>query len=791
MADEPTKHDNKKYLSIANIATTKTTKANLTAAARQSQRLVRLGNLLNLALTIGAALVTSSGLSIVQLLENQVLSAFFQIRGPLVPPEDIVVLAIDEDSISVPEQYYKTDPQKYAYLEPLSKFPFKRATYAQVIEKLMQAGAKSVALDVIFDLPSAYGDEDDRQLQAVLQKYGSKVTLAAQYEDRESRFGSVTQLMLPYEKFRDTGALIGTVNFPLEVDGKIHRLASEFAKSLSADDILVDKVASFEAAALKSAQVKYPQLKGERIYFLGPNGTFEPIPLWHVFDPQNWNTYLQQGKVFANKIVIIGATAQLSNDYHAVAVGNDAVSTQKMAGVEIHANAIATLKEGKAITPAIKSPFLQAVFVLVLVGGTSFLVTRSKSGWNRLMLSLAVASGWASISYVSFIYAQLLFPTAIPILAIAFCGLSYFGTEIVREKVRTRQIVDVFQKYKTSPVVQEIISQQQELQDLLQQRDIAVAGKILSGRYKIVKVLGYGGFSETYIAEDTQRPRNPRCVVKQLKPSNTEAKGLELARRLFNSEAQTLEKLGSHAQIPQLLAYFEQDAEFYLVQEYIIGHPLNQELPSGRGVIEDKVIAIVRELLQILVFVHENSVIHRDIKPSNIIRRDSDNKLVLIDFGAVKEISLAQTENQEQTPFTIGIGTRGYAPSEQCFGRPQYNSDIYAVGMIAIKALTGVVPHELPRDDHEEVKWSDKAFVSQGFAQILSKMVRDDYKQRYQSATAVLADLDQLASSPSKNFPQPDNIITQTDKSLLQQDDSSMSTEISLDESDLPTTRWP
>jgi CHASE2 domain-containing sensor protein/tRNA A-37 threonylcarbamoyl transferase component Bud32 len=783
MADEPTKHDNKKYLSTANIAATKTTKASLTVAARQSQRLVRIGNLLTLAVAIGAALLTGSGLSLVQLLENQVLSTFFQMRGPLVPPEDIVVLAIDDQSISTPEQYYKTDPQKYAYLEPLSKFPFKRATYAQVVEKLMQAGAKAVALDIVFDLPGSYGDEDDRQLQAVLQKYGSKITLAAQYEISQSHQGVFTQLRLPYEKFRNTRALIGTVNFPVEADGKIHRLAVEFTKSLSEDDILADKVPSFEEAVLGSAQVKYPQLKGNRIYFWGPAGTFEPIPFWYVLDPQNWQTYLQQGKVFQNKIVIIGATAQLTNDYHSVAVGNDLLSAQQMAGVEIHANAIATLMQGKAIAPAIDSPPLQALFVLILVQVTSLFIAKSKSGWKRFVFSLVVASGWGSISYFSFIYAQLLLPTAIPILAIAVCGVSYLGTEIARDKIRTRQIVDVFQKYKTSPVVQEIISQQQELQDLLQQRDIAVAGKILSGRYKIVKVLGCGGFSETYIAEDTQRPGNPRCVVKQLKPANTESKGLELARRLFSSEAQTLEKLGSHPHIPQLLAYFEQDAEFYLVQEYIIGHPLNQELPSGRAVMEDQVVAIVKELLQILVFVHENHVIHRDIKPSNIIRRDSDNKLVLIDFGAVKNISLPQTENQDQTPFTIGIGTRGYAPSEQCFGRPQYNSDIYAVGMIAIKALTGIVPHDLPRDDHEEVKWSDKAFVSHGFAKILSKMVRDDYKQRYQSASQVLADLDQLANQSDTSLP----LRNQS----LEQDDSSISTEISVDESDLPTTRWP
>lgn len=441
MAEEPTEKINKKNGSTANIASNKTTKATLTAAARQSQRLVRLGNILTVALTMGAALLTTSGLSLVQLLENQAISAFFHIRGPLIPPEDIVILAIDDQSISVPEQYYRTDPQKYAYLEPLSKFPFKRVAYAQVVEKLMQAGAKSVALDVVFDLPGSYGNEDDRQLQGVLQKYSGKVTLAAQYEISQSHQGFFTQLRLPYEKFRHDEASIGTVNFPVEVDGKVHRLGSEFTKILGGVDALTDKIPSFDQAVLGTAQVKYPRSAGERIYFWGPAGTFATIPFWHVLDPQNWNTYLQQGQVFQDKIVIIGATAQLANDYHAVAVSSAWLSPEKMSGVEIHANAIATLMKGKAIAQAIPSQSLQALFVLGLVGGTSFIITRSKSGFKRFILSLAVASGWGSVSYISFVYAQLLFPTAIPMLAIAFCGISYLGTEVAKEKIRDRKSV--------------------------------------------------------------------------------------------------------------------------------------------------------------------------------------------------------------------------------------------------------------------------------------------------------------------------------------------------------------
>jgi CHASE2 domain-containing sensor protein/tRNA A-37 threonylcarbamoyl transferase component Bud32 len=772
MAEEPTSTFKKKYVSAANITSGKPTKVTLTASY-QSQLVARFSHFLVAASTIGAALLTASGSGWVDLLENQTVSTFFQIRGTVVPPADIVILAIDDQSISVPEQYYNSDPQQYAYLEPLKSFPFKRAAYAQIIQKLIKAGARSVAVDVVFDTPSSYGSEDDRQFQAALKKYGNKVTLAALYENFETHQGAFMRLALPQNIFQVGKVSYGSVNFPLERDGKVHKLASEFAKLLAVDDDLTEKVASFDEAVLAAAQIKYRQPKGDRIYFWGTEKTFQHIPLWYVLDSQNWNNYLQQGRVFQNKIVLIGSTDKLNNDYHPVAVAN---IPERMSGVEIHANGIATLMHNKAIAQAIYSQNLQGLFVLVLVGGTIYIVRRTKNNIKRFVVSIAIASVWGGISYVSFIYGQVIFPTAIPIIAIAFNGFSFLGTEIVREKMRTRQLVTIFQKYKTSPVVQEIISQQNDLQDLLQQRDLAVSGKILAGRYKIVKVLGSGGFSETYIAVDMQRPGYPRCVVKQLKPANIQNKGLEIARRLFNTEAATLEKLGNYHQIPQLLAYFEQDDEFYLVQEYIVGHSLTKELPLGQGLPETVVIKIIRELLEILVFVHENGVIHRDIKPSNIIRRHLDNKLVLIDFGAVKEISTPQVQNSDQTSFTIGIGTKGYAPSEQCFGRPQFSSDIYAIAMIGIRALTGIAPHEINRNEDGEWQWRHKAFVSEGLAKILSKMVLDDFKQRYQSASEVLAVLDELANAQNTN-------TLQTDHSLIHT--------LSFDDSDSPTTPWP
>jgi CHASE2 domain-containing sensor protein/tRNA A-37 threonylcarbamoyl transferase component Bud32 len=772
MAEEPTSTLTKNYVSAGNRLSSKPTKVTSTAtSARQSRWMVRLGHLLAGTWVMGAALLSASGCELVQLLENQMLSGFFQLRGSIVPPEDIVILAIDDQSISIPEQYYKTDRKQYAYLETLKSYPYKRAAYAQVITKLIKAGARSVALDIVFNTQSIYGDTDDNQFRAALQKYGSKVTLGAVYENSQTHQGSFLQLTDPHQMFRIGSVSIGSVNFPLEVDGKVHRLASEFPKLLGEDNLFTEKRLSFDEATLRAAQVNYPQPKGDRIYFWGSAGTFEQIPFWHILEPENWNTYLQQGKFFKNKIVLIGATDKLNNDYYPVAASN---TNKPMSGVEIHANAIATLMTGKAIAPGIHSLPLQGLFVLMVVGSAALMISRRKHSINRFLYSFALSATWGGISYGLFIYGQLIFPTTVPMIAIAMTGLCYLGTSTVRESIRKRQLVEIFQKYKTSPVVQEIISQQDDLQALIQQRDLALSGKMLARRYKIVKVLGSGGFSETYIAEDTQRPGNPRCVVKQLKPASKKPEGLQLARRLFNLEAQTLQKLGSHDQIPQLLAYFEEDEEFYLVQEQIIGHPLNQELLEGRVIDEMAAIKIVRDLLQTLTFVHKNNVIHRDIKPSNVMRRHSDGKLILIDFGAVKDATIKPLDYQEPTPFTIGIGTQGYAPSEQCFGRPQYSSDIYAVGMLGIKALTGVAPRELKRDANGEIEWSDayggklRTQVSDSLAKILSKMVLDDFKQRYQSASEALEAIDALdglddfVSSESRHFIPQDDLLMNT-----------------------------
>ncbi len=286
-------------------------------------------------------------------------------------------------------------------------------------------------------------------------------------------------------------------------------------------------------------------------------------------------------------------------------------------------------------------------------------------------------------------------------------------------------------------------------------------GKLLDYRYKLIRILATGGFGETYIAQDTKRPGNPICVVKHLKPSSPDPKIFATAKRLFNSEAETLEKLGDYDQIPRLLAYFVEYQEFYLVQEFIEGHSLSEELVPGKVWSEIQVIHLLQEVLGILKVVHSHEVIHRDIKPDNIIRRASDNKLVLVDFGAVKQLRSSYLYNGNHSIATVAIGTPGYMPTEQGQGKPRPNSDLYALGMIAIQALTGVSPIDLQEDPNTgEILWQHLVSINKELGAILTKMLHYHFKDRYQSASQALEALQPLCTfSLPQEFPQVSAIV--------------------------------
>ena len=286
-------------------------------------------------------------------------------------------------------------------------------------------------------------------------------------------------------------------------------------------------------------------------------------------------------------------------------------------------------------------------------------------------------------------------------------------------------------------------------------------GQLLCNRYQIERHLAGGGFGQTYLAIDTHLPSKQQVVVKLLKPVSTDPATLQVAKRLFDTEAETLEQLGKdNDRIPSLYAYFELGGEFYLVQEFIKGTTLTAEL-QNRKLSESETLKILQEILIGLSRVHQKDIIHRDLKPDNIIRRAEDSKLVLIDFGAVKQVRVATvTTPNPVMSRTIGIGTPGYMPTEQGMGKPKLASDVYAVGAIGIQCLTGIAPDLLLNEDSLSIKWQHLRQVDRAFATVLNKLTAPDFRNRYHSAVEALESISILLSPPPPRPPVQPKIVS-------------------------------
>ncbi len=460
-----------------------------------------------------------------------------------------------------------------------------------------------------------------------------------------------------------------------------------------------------------------------------------------------------------DRIVLIGSTASSLKDiFNTPYTSGKSDNSGKMAGIEIHAHSISQILSavlnkqplfwflpewgeilwiwGWSLVGGLLVWRIQHPLALGLTGGTALLLL---FGGNFFIFTQA---GW--------------FPVVTPALGLVIAAGSTLAYSAYQSKQEQAKILQRVQEQ------QELIARLQALAG----NDATVASgmnsigeeiplnTILKNRYKIVERLGAGGFSNTYIAQDIQTVGQPQCVVKQLRPPSQETEYLNILRRLFKTEAEILAILGKHPQIPELIASFEENRQFSIVQELIVGHPLNKELVPGRRLTQTEVVDILKEVLQVLVFVHSYGVIHRDIKPGNLIRRESDGHIVLIDFGAVKQIQPQQPESQ-----TIAIGTPSYAPTEQMSGLPKLNSDIYALGMLGIQALTGVNPRGFARDITTGViiievqprtdpqtwqNWRELTQATSEFATVLDKMVHLDFTQRYQSAIEVFNILENL-----------------------------------------------
>ncbi|MDJ0902068.1 MAG: serine/threonine-protein kinase [Xenococcus sp. MO_188.B8] len=280
----------------------------------------------------------------------------------------------------------------------------------------------------------------------------------------------------------------------------------------------------------------------------------------------------------------------------------------------------------------------------------------------------------------------------------------------------------------------------------------ALARESLCERYNILQKLQEEGFETVYLAESKNSFVPTKYLIQQFTPQYLSQAQSAAARDLFNQEAAILKNLGKHPQIPSIHDYFENRGQFFVVQEFISGQNFQAELSKAQPYSETEIIEFLYEILPVLQFIHENNYIHRDIKPSHLMRNSVNQKIYLINFYSIKE--KINPQNLDITgkfmPYLI-VGTQGYIPMEQHLGKPEFCSDLYALGIVIIQALTKIKLTQLDYDDDNNPVWRhllpNISNFSPQFLDIIDTMVRCNYQQRYQTAIAVITSLKQLNSS--------------------------------------------
>jgi len=321
--------------------------------------------------------------------------------------------------------------------------------------------------------------------------------------------------------------------------------------------------------------------------------------------------------------------------------------------------------------------------------------------------------------------------------------------------------------------------------------------QLLQNRYQILKILKQNESSTTYFAQDLQNVDHSQCVIKQFNLINSDPHFQAIAQDLLREEIEILQELETNNKIAKILNYFSENEQFYVVQEFIEGNPLNYELSSGQNWSEEKTYLFLKEALEILAFIHNKNVIHYKIKPSNLIRRKGDENLILTDFNLTKKlvgnkskliqqilpVNYPQNKISSYTPtqfITLNHSSFNinYQPKEAQESNPCFASDLYALGIIAIQALTGVKPQYLRRNIEGKIIWTDQVVVSEDFAHFLNKMVAVQAEDRYQNAQQALSFLSKISVSSSQiNYSEFDDDYedfftkkeTQTSKQLTNQ----------------------
>ncbi|WP_204102444.1 MULTISPECIES: adenylate/guanylate cyclase domain-containing protein [Spirulina sp. CCY15215] len=416
----------------------------------------------------------------VQWLEGQIRTQFFVFRGSIAAPEDIIIVAIDDDSLKAAETF-QGSPNAEKITQLLPNFPWPREAYAEAIDRLMKAGAKTISLDLLFDLPSGYGIEDDRKLKQSLEKYAGKITLATAYLEVFLEEGTSFQLAEPNPDLKTESLSLGFADFILDADDRVHHLGRVYRENIvrplglpispSFAEATVQIYRDNNILAQNSSQVEgQKERKGEGIFYWGDRfESFRYISFWRILEEKEWQR-LQEEEMFKDKIVLIGATASTLHDFKATPF------SLQMPGVEIHAHAIATLLQDKAIVEILPNLKFRGVFFFLSISAIAIaLWLLTQYSLRQLSAGIAIAIAWIGISYGLFTYAQIAIPTAIPGIIILLCSGSYFAISVVHNNLEKLFLQTTLERYVAQPVAKEILKNPENFYSMVQGKKIKVA----------------------------------------------------------------------------------------------------------------------------------------------------------------------------------------------------------------------------------------------------------------------------------------------------------------------------
>jgi adenylate cyclase len=382
-------------------------------------------------------------------------SVLWRLRGPIPPPPDVVILAIDEYSLSQ-GSIYSGSPERYPHLAPIESWPWQRQAYAIAIDRLLEAGARAVAVDVLFLDPSIYGPADDAALEATLAKWGDQVVLAALYDASPTDWGGFTTLLTPVLQ----GAVHqGLINIAPDTDGQI-RLAPEVVLAkLRQQHGFVDTLPAFATATLQAAGQPDPDWPSEQLFFYGPGGTIPTLPFANVLEPDNWERYRHQ---FSGKLVIIGPTAVSLQDIHRTPMDNT------MPGPEIHAQTVAAMLEGHTLNQPLDNAILRGILSGLLIGGLGLGVGyRFSQPLPRLLGFGTAITLWGATAYLLAMGPPgQLVPLAIPVACLGMGGIAYIATGAIGDRLEEQRLRRTLERYVSPAVAKEILSQPEDFTSL-------------------------------------------------------------------------------------------------------------------------------------------------------------------------------------------------------------------------------------------------------------------------------------------------------------------------------------